>query len=103
MYARLNMFSIGAGKRAAAEKLVNDFAPVFKTQKGFKGVTFFGDDAAGEYGSFSLWDTRQDAEAANAAMLPQLQRALAGAGLQIQGTPVRRIAEVVEPKSGRRS
>ena len=98
MYIRLNMFSVGSGKRSEVEQLADRFAPIFRAQRGFKGVTFFeADAAAGEYGSFSLWDTREDAEAADAALMPQLQQAMGGAGPQGRGTPIRRIGEVFEP------
>ena len=100
MYIRLNMFSVGNGQRAAFERLADRFAPIFKAQKGFKSVTFFeADAAAGEYGSFSLWDTREDAEAADAALMPQLQQAVGGAGLQMRGTPIRGISEGYEPRA----
>jgi hypothetical protein len=54
---------------------------------------------AGEYGSFSLWDTREAAEAADAALMPQLQQAMGGAGLQMRGTPIRRIGKGYEPQA----
>jgi heme-degrading monooxygenase HmoA len=100
MYIRLNMFSVGSGQRAEFERLADRFAPIFRAQKGFKSVTFFEADATtGEYGSFSLWDTREDAEAADTALMPQLRQAVGGAGLQMQGTPIRRIGEAYEPKA----
>jgi heme-degrading monooxygenase HmoA len=100
MYVRLNMFSVGSGKRSEFERLADRFAPIFKVQKGFKSVTFFeADAAAGEYGSFSIWETREDAEAADAALMPQLQQALGGAAMQMRGTPIRRIGEGYEPKA----
>jgi Antibiotic biosynthesis monooxygenase len=100
MYIRLNMFSVGRGTRSEVEKLADRFAPIFRAQRGFKSVTFFeADAAAGEYGSLSLWDTREEAETADAALMPQLQQALGGAGLQVRGTPIRRIGEVLEPKA----
>jgi heme-degrading monooxygenase HmoA len=100
MYIRLNMFSVGSGKRSEFEQLANRFAPIFRAQRGFKSVTFFeADAAAGEYGSFSLWNTRADAEAADAALMPQLQQAMGGAGLQMRGTPIRRIGEGYEPQA----
>jgi quinol monooxygenase YgiN len=100
MYVRLNMFSVGSGQRAEFERLADQFAPIFRAQKGFKSVTFFEADAAtGEYGSFSIWDTREDAEAADAALMPQLRQAVSGLGVQMQGTPIRRIGEAYEPKA----
>jgi heme-degrading monooxygenase HmoA len=100
MSIRLNMFSVGSGKRSEVEQLADRFAPIFRAQRGFKSVTFFeADAAAGEYRSFSLWDTREDAEAAAAALMPQLQQAMGGAGLLVRGIPIRRIGEVFEPKA----
>jgi heme-degrading monooxygenase HmoA len=100
MYIRLNMFSVGSGKRSEVEKLADRFAPNFRAQRGFKSVTFFeADAAAGEYGSLSLWETKEDAETADAALMPQLQQAVGGAGLQMRGTPIRRIGEGYEPKA----
>jgi heme-degrading monooxygenase HmoA len=82
MYVRLNMFSVGSGQRAVFERLADQFAPIFRAQKGFKSLTFFeADGAAGEYGSCSLWDTREDAEAADAALMLQLRQAMSGLGL----------------------
>jgi heme-degrading monooxygenase HmoA len=100
MYIRLNMSSVGSGKRSAFERLADRFAPIFRAQKGFKSVTFFeADTAVGEYGSYSIWETREDAEAAYATLMPQLQQAVGGAGMQMRGTPIRRIGEGYEPKA----
>ena len=54
------------------------------------------DDATGEYGSFSVWESKEDAEAANAVIAPRLQQALTGL---LQGPPNRWLFEVLEPKS----
>ena len=100
MYVRLNMFSVGSGQRAEFERLTDRFAPLCRAQQGFKRVTFVeADAAAGEYGSCSLWETREAAEAADAALLPPWQQAVSGAGLQMRGTPIRRIGEAYEPKA----
>ena len=100
MYVRLNMFSVGSGQRTEFERLADQFAPLFRAQKGFKSATFFeADAAAGEYGSFSLWDTREDAEAADAALMPQVRQAVRGLGVPMQGTPIRRIGEAYAPKA----
>jgi heme-degrading monooxygenase HmoA len=80
--------------------LVARFDPVFRAQKGFRSVTFFAaDEAAGEYASFSVWETREDAEAANAAMMPQLRQAVGEAGVQMQGPPIQRFGEVYQGKA----
>ncbi len=96
MYAQLSMITLGPGMLSTAEKLADQFAPVLKAQKGFKKVTFFGDDAKGDYGSFSLWESKEDAEAEAEAVRPQLEQAVSGIA---KAPPTRRFFEVYEPKA----
>ncbi|MFQ5914063.1 MAG: hypothetical protein ACE5JS_12840 [Nitrospinota bacterium] len=96
MFARLTLFTLGPGTRSTAEKLAGQFDPLFKTQKGFKGITFIGDDAVGEYGGLSLWESKEAAEAAASALNPKLQEALSGI---VKGPPTLRLFEVFEPKA----
>jgi heme-degrading monooxygenase HmoA len=63
MYAHLVIFTLGPGMRSTAEKLADQLAPVYRTVKGFKSITFLGDDKAGEDGSLSLWESKEDVEA----------------------------------------
>ena len=65
-------------------------------KKGFKRVTFFGDETVGEYGSLSLWESKEDAEAAAAVIGPKLQQAVSGIAKE---PPTRRFFEVYEPKA----
>ena len=78
MYARLSVISMGPGARPQMEELADRLAPRFKGLKGFRGVTFLVDEATGDYGSFSLWDSREDAEAASAAINPQVEKIFRG-------------------------
>lgn len=55
MYASLLMFNLGPGMRSTAEKLVDQFAPVVRTLKGFKSITFLGNDTVGEYASLTIY------------------------------------------------
>jgi len=96
MYARLVIFKVGPGKRSTIEKLVDEFDPLYRAQKGFRHVFVIGDDATGEYGSFSVWASKEDAEVANAVIAPRLQQALIGL---LQDPPNRWFFEVLEPKS----
>ena len=96
MYAQLVILHLGQGMRSTAEKLADQFAPVLKAQKGFKKITFFGDEAEGDYGSFSLWESKEDAEAEAEAIRPQLERAVSGIAKE---PPTRRLFEVYEPKA----
>jgi len=96
MYSTLLTLTLGPGMRSAGEKLADQFAPALKALKGFKGVTFFGDETTGEYGSLTLWETKEDAEAAAAVMRPKLEQAVSGIA---KAPPTRRFFEVYEPKA----
>jgi heme-degrading monooxygenase HmoA len=93
MYASFTMFTLGPGTRPAAEKLGEQFAPVLRSMKGFKNVTFIGDDSTGEYAALVLWESKDDAEAAVAATGPELEKALSG---MMKGPPKRGVYEVWE-------
>ncbi len=96
MYAQLVMLSLGPGTRSTAEKLADQFTPALRALKGFKRVTFIGDDTVGEYGSLSLWETKEDVEAAAAVLGPKLEQAVSGIA---KAPPTRRFFEVYEPKA----
>ncbi len=95
MYAQLVMLTLGPGTRSTGEKLADQFAPALRALKGFKRVTFFGDEAVGEYGSLSLWESKEDVEAAAAVLGPKLEQAVSGIAKE---PPTRRFFEVYEPK-----
>jgi hypothetical protein len=67
---------MGPGMRSVAEKMCRQREPVFKSHKGLKSVTFVGDGASGEYGGFSTWERKEDADAHLALTRPNLQEAL---------------------------
>ena len=96
MYGRLNLMQGRPEDRAKMEAIADRFAPLFRQQRGFRDVTFFIDEQAGLYGTFSRWDAREDAEAAGAALRAELQRALAD--VDLQGPPQIRTVEIYEPK-----
>jgi len=96
MYASLSVVKLGPGMRSDAEKMADQFAPALRALKGFKRVTFFGDETVGEYGSLSLWESKEDAEAAAAVIGPKLQQAVSGMAKE---PPTRRFFEVYEPKA----
>ena len=95
MYGRLSMMQGQPGNRASMEPIADRFLPHFRRQKGFRDVTFFLDAQSGLYGSFSRWDSRDDAEVAGEAMRSELQQAVAEVGLQ---GPQIRLVEIYEPK-----
>ena len=92
MYVRLVRFSLGPGSRTAAEDIAGVVVPAIKAQDGLEGVTFFGDDADGEYGLFVLWDSEDHANTAAVAVGPKLQGALSGV---VKGPPDIRLFEVL--------
>jgi len=96
MYAQLVMLTLGPGTRSTGEKLADQFAPALRALKGFKRVTFFGDETVGEYGSLSLWESKEDVEAAAAVLGPKLEQAVSGIA---KVPPTRRFFEVYEPKA----
>jgi Antibiotic biosynthesis monooxygenase len=98
MYARLVIFEVGPGKHSTIERLVDEFDALFRAQKGFRHLFILGDEASGEYGSFSVWKSKQDADAANAVIAPRLQQALSGL---LQGPPDRWFFEVLERQGQR--
>jgi heme-degrading monooxygenase HmoA len=99
MYARLSLIQLGPGTRAEAERYLADrHAPIWRQQPGFRSIVFLEDEERGEYGNLSVWDTREDAEAAAAAIRQRLEQDLREAGLQLQGPAAPRLFEVYEPK-----
>lgn len=98
MYARLSLLPLGPGTRAQAEQLADRHAALWRQQPGFRTIVFVGDDARGEYGNFSVWDTREQAETAAAMIWQQLPELMRELGLQVQGPLAPRIFEVYEPK-----
>ena len=95
MYAHLVMFNLGPDSRSTAEAIADQSFPAYKTQKVFKGVTFLGDQEKGNYGSLSLWETKEDAEAWIESAGPQFQKAIAGI---VKSPPERHLFEIYEPK-----
>jgi hypothetical protein len=67
-----------------------------KGMKGFKSVVYFGDEDTNEYGAFYTWETKEDSEAANDLIKPKVQEML---GPLVVEPPVRKVYEVVEPKT----
>jgi heme-degrading monooxygenase HmoA len=95
MYALLTTFTLGVGMRSKAEELADRFARLLKNMKGFKNLLCLGDYNVGEYVALSIWQSRDDAEAAASVAGPQLQQALTGI---VKGPVTRRCFEVYEPK-----
>lgn len=94
MFARLLLFRLEPGSRSKAEELVSTFDGMLRARKGFKDVTFLADDDSGEYGALTVYESREDAQAAYDALFPGLQQALTGLAKE---PPHETLFEVVVP------
>ena len=94
MNIRLVQFSLGPGKRSAAETVADKVVPTIRKQKGCDRCEFFADNEAGDYGFVVLWASKQAADAASSVVGPILMRAMAEA----KGEPNIRLFDVYEPK-----
>ncbi len=78
MFARLLLFRLEPGSRSTAQELATAFDGMLKARKGFRDVTFLADDDSGEYGALTVYESKEDAQAAFDALFPGLQQALSG-------------------------
>jgi len=95
MYAHILMVDLGPGMRDEGGTLAERWTAAAATIPGFVDVTFFGDDEQGQYGYFSLWDTRKHADNAINAVGPQLTKSLLK---HARKPPTVRVYEVYKPR-----
>ncbi|MFC1920772.1 antibiotic biosynthesis monooxygenase family protein [Chloroflexota bacterium] len=95
MYALLFTFKLGPNMRPAAEQIADQSFPGYKSMKGFKSATYLGEDESGEYAALSIWESKEDLDAATEIMRPKTEEALANI---VKEPPVRKVYEVYEPK-----
>ena len=91
MYVLFTMFTLGPETQEIAGKLGEKFSSILTGLKGFKRLTMFRDDETGENGGLSLWESKEDAEAALATTGSELKEALSGV---VKGQPKRGVYEV---------
>jgi len=94
MYAVLVLFTLGPGTREIADKSGEGFGGMLQIMKGFKGMTMIGDYDTGEYGGMTLWETKEDAEAALAATQAPMRESL---GALLKAPPMAKVYQVWEP------
>lgn len=95
MYARLSQLVLKPGTMSSALESIDAAAGAMKSLKGFKSVVFLSDVETNEVGSLSLWETKEDAEAALQAMGPKMAEMVGGF---LERPPVTKLFEVHEPK-----
>ncbi len=95
MYGQMLIFKTASGKLSEVEKVADQAFAAMKGIKGFKGVTYFGDPDNNEYGSFYLWETKEDLDAVMKEVMPKMQEMTNALAIE---PPLRRIYEIYEPK-----
>ena len=96
MYGQMLILKTAPGKRSEAEKVADQAFAILKGVKGFKGATYFGDPDKNEYGSFYLWETKEDLDAVMKDIMPRMQEVTNALAIE---PPLRRIYEIYEPKT----
>jgi heme-degrading monooxygenase HmoA len=96
MFARYFSFKSTAENRRAIELLADEIFGYTKSLNGFVSATYLVSNDDTEYGSFTLWQSREDAEAAGASIREKVMPKLEGI---VTGPPVSQVMEVYEPKS----
>ena len=70
MYALLMTFKTAPEKRAEVEKVADQAFAQSKGMKGFKSEVYLFDTINNEYGSLSVWETKEDMEVAVGTIAP---------------------------------
>ncbi len=94
MYARQLSIKSSAGNRAEVEALADQVFSFMKTLNGFVAAHFLVSTDETEYGAFSLWETREDAETGGATLRAKTKETL---GKLATEPPVETIFEVYKP------
>src|SRR5690242_6282363 len=95
-YVTIGTLKLGPGQRPFAESIADHGAQGFAQMAGFVSVNFFIDEATNTYGAYSVWASREQAEAADEMLTPQFTQAF---GDQLQGSIQTAIYEIYEPNS----
>ena len=76
MYARFLTFKAGPDRRPEVEALADQVFEFVKSQQGFISIHFVIAEDENEFGSFSLWESRDDAVAAGESIRSEIGAAL---------------------------
>lgn len=99
MHARLVLVEIAPGRRELAEKVAERWGSAVATLPGFVDAWFLIDDESGEYGLFSLWQTKEDADSVPEQTGPMSVREMVED--MAANPPVIKVFHVYEPRSFR--
>lgn len=75
MYAEVTSFKVKPEFVAESPKQTEKFVALHKSLKGFKSQTFLIDEESRDAVALSLWETKEDLDAALAVCIPELQKA----------------------------
>ncbi len=95
MYARYLTFKANPGVRSDVEALADQAFGLMKSLQGFVSAHILVSEDDNEYGSFSLWESRRDAESAGESVRSKTSEALQKLAVE---PPTERIFEVYKPK-----
>ena len=76
MYARFLKFSTDPGKRSEVEALADKAFTIARQQQGFISIHFIISSDESTFGSFSLWESENDADAGGVAIRSQVNATL---------------------------
>ena len=95
MYARYFTFKAKSGVRSEVEVLADQVNEFMKSLQGFVSVHFVVSEDETVYGTFSLWESKQDADSAGESLRSRTREALEELAAE---PPKQRVFEVYEPK-----
>jgi len=72
MYARFLKFNTDPSRRSEVEAVADRAFEIAKQQQGFISIHFVISSDESEYGSFSLWESKDDAETGGGAIRSQI-------------------------------
>ena len=76
MYARILKFNTDPSRRSEVEAVADRAFTIARQQQGFISIHFIISTDESEYGSFSLWESIDDAEKGGGAIRSQLEATL---------------------------
>ncbi len=95
MYARYFTFKAKPGVRSEVEALADQVFGFIKSLQGFISVHFVVSEDESVYGTFSLWESKQDADAAGESLRSRTREALEEIAAE---PPTQRVFEVYKPQ-----